>query len=82
VAEREYVVRQIATLLQFAKTTTDPNVSAALIEKAADIKDRHDPPPDRSPRAPDVEPPTSNFYDPGEHARPEIAAWWFVLKSR
>jgi len=30
---REYVVRQIATLLKFAKTTTDPKVSAALIEK-------------------------------------------------
>jgi hypothetical protein len=56
---REYVVRQIATLLKFAKTTTDPKVSAALIEKAADIKDRSDPLQDLSPRAPDVEPPAA-----------------------
>jgi hypothetical protein len=72
----------MTTLLRFAKTTTDPNVSAALIEKAADIKDRHDPPPEWSPHAPDVEPPTSNFYNPAEHARSEIACWWFVLRSR
>jgi hypothetical protein len=60
VPQREYIARQIATLLRFAKTTTDPNVSAALIEKAADIKDRHDPLPYWSSHAPDVEPPTSN----------------------
>jgi len=42
--------------LRFAKTTTDPNVSAALVEKAADLKARIDPLPDRSPHAPDVEP--------------------------
>jgi hypothetical protein len=52
-------VRQIATLLKFAKTTTDPKVSAALIEKAADIKDRSDPLQDLNPRAPDVEPPAA-----------------------
>jgi hypothetical protein len=31
-----------ATLLRFAKTTSDPNVAAALVEKAADLKDRLD----------------------------------------
>jgi hypothetical protein len=46
--------------LQFAKTTTDPDVSAALIEKAADIKDRHEPLPDWNSHAPDVDPPTSS----------------------
>jgi hypothetical protein len=59
-ARREYVARQIATLLKFAKITRDPNVSAALIEKAADIKDRTDPLRDRSPQAPDVEPPSAS----------------------
>jgi hypothetical protein len=54
VPEREYIARQVVTLLRFAKATTDPNISAALIGKAADIQDRDDPLPDRSPRAPDV----------------------------
>jgi hypothetical protein len=31
-----------ATLLKLAETTSDPNVAAALINKAADIKDRLD----------------------------------------
>ena len=31
-----------ATLLKLAQTTSDPNVAAALIDKAADIKDRLD----------------------------------------
>jgi len=58
VPQREYITRQVMTLLRFARTTTDPNVSAALIEKAAAIKDRDGPRPDRSARAPDVEPPS------------------------
>ena len=51
-----YVARQIVTLLRFAKETNDPNVAAALVEKAADLKDQIDnmPPPDKSPRASDV----------------------------
>jgi hypothetical protein len=61
VARHAYVARQIATLLTFAKTTTDPKVSAALIEKAADIKDRDGPLQDQSPRAPDVEPHSDRF---------------------
>jgi hypothetical protein len=31
-----------ATLLKLAETTSDPNVAAALIDKAADMKDRLD----------------------------------------
>ena len=31
-----------ATLLKMAKTTSDPNVAAALVNKAADIKERLD----------------------------------------
>jgi hypothetical protein len=42
-------------LLKFAKATTDPNIAAALVEKAADLKSQVDSAPDRSPRAPDVE---------------------------
>src|SRR3954452_15793500 len=53
-----YVTRQIATLLKFAKDTKSPGLAAALVEKAADLKDRADdmPPPDSSPLAPDVDP--------------------------
>ncbi len=54
---RQYLTRQATTLLKFAKTVTDPNVAAGLVEKAADLKSRVDEPnrPDKSPRAPDVE---------------------------
>jgi hypothetical protein len=57
---REYFVRQAAILFQFAKVTKDPKISAALLEKAADLKAQVDetmPPVDPSPQAPDVEPP-------------------------
>jgi hypothetical protein len=57
---KEYFMRQAAILFKFAKATKDPTISAALLEKAADLKSQVDetmpPPPDRSPRAPDVEP--------------------------
>jgi hypothetical protein len=45
-------------LLKFAKATTDPNVAAALVEKAADLKSQVDDSsaPDPAPLAPDVEP--------------------------
>jgi len=35
---REYFARQAAILFQFAKATKDPKISAALMEKAADLK--------------------------------------------
>jgi hypothetical protein len=39
VPDRQYLVRQATTLLKFAKSIRDPNVSAALVEKAADLRD-------------------------------------------
>lgn len=59
VASRRYIMRQVATLLKFAKETADPKMAAALIEKAERLKAQVDdtmPPPDWSLRAPDVEP--------------------------
>jgi len=46
---------------QLAKTTTDPKVSAALIDKAADLKSQVNETGDRdlTPLAPDVEPPAA-----------------------
>lgn len=38
-AGREYLYRQAATLLRFAKVTADPEMAAALVEKAADLKE-------------------------------------------
>jgi hypothetical protein len=55
---KEYFVRQAATLLRFAKTTTNPDLAAGLTVKAADLKSQVDETsalPDLSPRAPDVE---------------------------
>ena len=57
---KEYFVRQAAILFKFAKATSDPKVSAALMEKAADLKLQVDEPgaePDLSPLASDVESP-------------------------
>ena len=56
---REYFVRQAAILFKFAKATKDPKVSAALLEKAADLKLQVDEPapPGLKPSAPDIEPP-------------------------
>jgi hypothetical protein len=57
VAGKEYLTRQATTLLRFAKATTDPQIVAGLVEKAADLKSRVDEATiDRSPRAPDVQP--------------------------
>jgi hypothetical protein len=56
---RDYFVRQAATILKFAKATSDPQLAAALIEKAADLKSQVDDAgtmPDPSARTPDVEP--------------------------
>jgi hypothetical protein len=55
-----YFLRQATTLLNFANSTKDARLAAVLVEKAADLKSQVDetkPPPDRSLRAPDVEPP-------------------------
>jgi hypothetical protein len=37
---KEYFVRQAAILFGMAKTTTDPKISAALLDKAADLTNR------------------------------------------
>ena len=59
---KQYFVRQAAILFGLARATTDPKISAALLEKAADVKLRVDEPgalPDSTPRAPDIEPPAT-----------------------
>lgn len=43
-AGREYLNRQAATLLKFAKTTTDPMVALGLVDKAADLKQQAEEP--------------------------------------
>jgi hypothetical protein len=61
VIDKAYFVRQAAILFRFAKATKDPKISAALMEKAADLKLQVDDPSasrDLSPQAPDVEPPS------------------------
>jgi hypothetical protein len=39
---RHYLVSQVASLLKFAKETTNPQLAAVLIEKAADLKSQVD----------------------------------------
>jgi hypothetical protein len=59
---KAYFVHQAAVLFRFAKATKDPKLSAALMEKAADLKLRVDDPmaPHDSTRpAPDIEPPSA-----------------------
>jgi hypothetical protein len=60
VAGRLYLTRQAATFLKFAKSTSDPNLAAFLVERAADLKSQVEETgkPDPSPLAPDVEPPS------------------------
>ena len=61
VIEREYFVRQAMWFLKFAKSIKNPELAAALIEKAADLHSQTDetiPQPDTSPQAPDIEPRT------------------------
>jgi hypothetical protein len=53
---KSYFARQAATLLKMARTTTDPELSAKLVGKAADLKSKADPLPELgSSRPPDVE---------------------------
>ena len=56
---RQYFLRQAATLVEFAQSTNDPKLAAALIEKASNLLAQIDElsvRPDPSPRAPDVQP--------------------------
>ena len=54
---RNSLTWRAATLLKLAKSIRDPDVAGALVAKAADLKSQLDQanPPDKSPRAPDVE---------------------------
>jgi hypothetical protein len=57
--DRAYFLRQIGTLLKFAKLTSDPLFAAFLMEKAVHLKsqvEENPPPTELSPLAPDVEP--------------------------
>jgi hypothetical protein len=56
---KEYFVRQAAILFGLAKATKDPKISAALLEKAADLKLQVDElgAPNLTPLTPDIEPP-------------------------
>ena len=57
--DRSYFVRQLLTVLKFAKLTSDPHFAVFLAEKAIDLDSQAKAVPaalDVSPRAPDVEP--------------------------
>lgn len=55
---KTYLTKQASLLMKFARTTSDSELSAKLISKAADLKSQADPLPDKdqSPAAPDVSP--------------------------
>jgi hypothetical protein len=55
----DYFTRQVTALLKFAKETTNPELAAILIEKAADLKSQVDElstTPDPTSQAPDAQP--------------------------
>ena len=54
---KKYLADQASTLLKFAKATTNADVAARLLDKAADLTAKMDAVPDASPQAPDVERP-------------------------
>lgn len=55
---KSYLTKQASLLMKFARTTSDSDLSAKLISKAADLKSQADPMPDKDqgPAAPDVSP--------------------------
>lgn len=57
---RLYFTRQATALLRFAKSTSNPELAATLIQRAANLKAQIDAveKPNPSPHAPDVEPET------------------------
>ena len=52
---KKYLTEQAATFLKFAMATTDPDVAARFLDKAAALSARSEEAPDASPRPPDVE---------------------------
>ena len=56
---RRYLAHQARALIEFAKSTSNAKLAAALLDRAADFKELADekmPAPDSTPQAPDVEP--------------------------
>lgn len=55
---KTYLTKQASLLVKFARTTSDSELSAKLMSKAADLKSQADPMPDKDqgPKAPDVSP--------------------------
>jgi hypothetical protein len=55
---KTYLTKQASLLLKFARATSDSDLSAKLLSKAADLKSQADPLPDKdqSLRPPDVSP--------------------------
>lgn len=53
---KSYLTKQASLLVKFARTTSDAELSAKLMSKAADLKSQADPLPDKDqgPKAPDV----------------------------
>ena len=61
---KAYFVRQAAILFGLAKATTDPRISAALLDKAAELQgNKPDATADLTFLAPDVEPPSATLHD-------------------
>ena len=58
---KEYFVRQAAILFRFAQATSDPQISAALLDEAADLNLQVGEPSvtELTPLAPDIEPPAT-----------------------
>jgi hypothetical protein len=59
VISKRYLMRQARALISFAKSTSNPELAAVLVERAADLKDQLDEKKasaDPSLQAPDVEP--------------------------
>jgi hypothetical protein len=55
VLSKQYFARQVASLMEFARSTNDKRLSAVLVEKAADLKEQIDEVPlDMSPASLDV----------------------------
>ena len=59
VPSKNYLLRQVATVMKFAKETNDPEIAARLLAKAASLNEKLDEisllKMDVSPQAPDVE---------------------------
>ncbi|WP_456622490.1 MULTISPECIES: hypothetical protein [unclassified Bradyrhizobium] len=69
---KTYLTKQASLLLEFARTTSDSDLSAKLVRKAADLKSQADPLPDKDqgPKAPDVaSPDVATDLSPGAQTR-------------